>query len=187
VGGVDDRLVDEQDGQLREAQAAEHEAKAKVAESFASLRAARAAVREAEALRDITRAELRIAANAGKPPAPADAHTGWKEAQSRFREARLDRDRAERDAARAETDRVEANQKKAKAAVEYRTKQVERFRRLLDLGSIEKRVFDEKGEALTEARDAERDAEMTIGLARNRLKAAEARLKFAEAAAANRP
>ncbi len=58
-GAIEHRLVEEEKDRLREAQAAERTAEAKIAVARASLDDARAAVREAEAERDIVRAESR--------------------------------------------------------------------------------------------------------------------------------
>jgi multidrug resistance efflux pump len=192
---IEHALVEEEELALREAEAGERAAKARITVSHSSLEGARAAVREAEALRDIARAELRDAPDAGgphRPPRPpalrADAENDWKEARARLHAARLGRARAERDAARAEIDRAEANLRKAKTAVEYRTKQFGRLKQLFERQAIEQRLLDEQEQALTEARGAEREAEAAVRLARARLEAAEARLKAVEAegGAANR-
>ncbi len=179
-GAIEHRLVDEEVERLREAQAAERAAEAKIAVARASLDDARAAVREVEAERDIARAESR----------GAEAETDLKAAQARLHEARLDRVRAERKAALAEVDRAEAASKKAKATVEYRTKQLERIKELVNRSAVEPRLLDEEEQRLTEARIAYREASTTVELARARLKAAEARVRAVEAeakAGATRP
>ncbi len=170
-GAIEVALVDEQEARFGEAQAAEHEAKEKLAVSRASLKAAKAAVREAEALRDITRAESRVA---------PDVEKHLKEALARLHDARLDRARAQRDAARAEIDRAEAKLKKSKATVEYQTKVFERIKQLAERRAVEQRLVDELGQAVIEARNAQREAEVAVRLARTRLEAAAARLEAAK-------
>ena len=178
--GVERRLIDEEEERYRLAQAAERVAELKTIVSRASLDAVTAAVREAQAQRDITRAqEARSNAAAGAAP-DADSENDLKAARARLRKARLDRARSERQAASAEVDRAEADQKKAKATVELLTRVVERLRQLVARQAIPQRSVDEQEQALSEARNAERDAEAAIGLARAQLKAAGARLKAAD-------
>jgi BlaR1 peptidase M56 len=176
---VERKLVDEEQDRYASAQAAAQSAEASVAVARGAQEGARATAREAEATRDVARAELRISRGSD-----AEAEKDLKTARTRVREARLDHARSEQKASRAEIDRAEADMGKARSTVKFRTKVFERLKQLRQDKQIEQRLVDEEEQSLTEARNAEREAEAVVGLARARMKAAEARLKFAEVAAA---
>lgn len=170
---VPHELVDEDESLLREAQAAEREAKARTPVSRASLEAAEAAVREADAQRDVTATESNTAPD-------AKAENELKAARIRLREARRDRIRAECKIARAEVDRAKASLEKSKATVEYRSMRFERFKHLLEVKAIDQKVLDEQEQSLIEARNTAQNAEVAVGVARTGLKSAKARLKSTE-------
>ena len=54
----------------------------------------------------------------------------------------------------------------AGASVAYRSRQVERLRQLADAGAIERKLVDEQERRLDAARNAERQAEADVGVAR---------------------
>ena len=83
-------------------------------------------------------------------------------------------------AARLEVNRAEAEAERDRAAVAFRSKQVERVKQLAARRAVEERLVDEHELALSEARHLQREAEAGIKSARARLVAAEARLKAIE-------
>jgi multidrug resistance efflux pump len=154
-------LVAEEEAHVPEAQATELEARSELAKAHAGARAAGAKVREAEASRNLVRIQIH---------APRDGDSGAElKEETQIREAGLDRARAELDVARAEIDRAEANLKKAKATVEYRSKVFDRIKRLGRAKAIGPELVEEVEQTLAEARTAERDAEVSAGLARAHL------------------
>jgi beta-lactamase regulating signal transducer with metallopeptidase domain len=173
-GAIPRELVDEHESRLGEAQAAAHEAEARLASARFGLEAAAASIREAEILRDINRISSRM--RTGSRP-----EDELKKAEARLLAARLDRARAERDAARDDIERAESNLEKARAKVEWSSKNARRLKALAMRGAIEQRLADKEERALARVRDLEQFAENAIELSRARLEAAEARLEAVKA------
>jgi beta-lactamase regulating signal transducer with metallopeptidase domain len=171
-GAVEHWLVDEEKARLREAQAAVRAAEARIAGSRAHQEYIRAAVRDAEALHDLARARQQGAPDDGDVVKAALAH---------LQETHLALARAHRELPRAEVDRAEARLKTADATVDYRTRQTERIRQLVERGAVERRLLDEQEQALGKARKAQRDAKADVEYTRTQLKSFEAKLKAAEA------
>lgn len=174
---IPSQLVDDYESKLHEAQAAAHEAEARLASARFGVDAAAASVREAGILRDIDGIWLRMRRTGPE----ARSREELKKAQDRLLAARLDRARTERDAARADVERAEANLQKATANLAYHKKLLARHQELLARQAIEPRLVDDQEHALARARNLEDYARNALELSRTRLKAAEARLEAVKA------
>ena len=119
--------------------------KHKVNQARTTVAIAEAAVHAAKAHRDLGEGRLAARPHSGAEREPESL----KAAMTRLRQARVDRTRSERDAARLEVNRAEAEAKRDRAAVAFRSKQVERVKQLAARKAVEERLVNEHELALS--------------------------------------